>query len=237
MEGFERLGDGLDAVWTAVVDWVPEVLMALIVLAIGLRLASWIRGVLETALDREWFNSFIKSLGPNGPLVRSSHSAAAVVASIFYGILVIVVLVLSSEVLGLRQVETAIDAIVRVIPGLVAATIAVLLAASFGQFISKLIEPWSQDGGVRWLPPAVRWAFIVISVLTAFEVLGFGELNVRLVEFALIGLALVGVIALGVGGIPEARTWWSDRRVASVERNAPTDPATDPETTDGGTSR
>ena len=237
MDGIERLGDGLSQVWDATLDWAPEIILALLVLGLGLRLAGWIRSGLNSLFDRDWFKSVTSALGIGEPMERVGSSAAHVLVSAIYGTLVVFVLLISTEVLGVRQISTGVEAIVRIVPGILAAALVVIIASRFGRFVADLARPWSTASEVGWLPTAIRWGFLLMSILTGFEVLGFGDLNLRLVEFGLLGLALITVIALGVGGIPAARGWWEQRHPAAAVGNEVDEGATGDETTDGGKSQ
>ncbi len=212
MDGLERLGDAIASMWDAVVTLLPEVVIALLVLGVGLRVSRWIRSGVEAMLDRSWFRSAVTAFGLGRSFETVGQSPAVFVSSVIYGLLIVTVLLLASQVLGIDHVSSTVEGLLGVVPRVVAGALAVLLAGMFGRFITGLTEPWSRANGVTWLSPAIRISLMALAVLAAVEALGFGELNVRLVELGLLGSAIAGIIAFGVGGIPVARDWWSGRR-------------------------
>ena len=203
----DGLEEALRSVGTTLGDWIPRILVALLVLIVGrwlLRMARvWIEKLLETPAAASVF----ERAGITSALQPSGRKPAALVATIGFAFLALVLWLVVFRVLQIRPIEELLQRLIAVLPLVFVAVVLVIVAAAVANFVADLVRPYAVDREVPWLPGAVRVVILVAGVLASLDLLEirFAEDIVKILAAAL-GVAFA--IAFGVGGIETARRWW-----------------------------
>ena len=155
------------------------------------------------ALDPVWKRSGIAKALEGG-----EQTPASLVATLLYGYLVLVLLLVVARVLQLTAIEGLMTRLLAWIPLLLLAAVIVIASAAVASWAASLVRPFADRQGVPWLSGLVHIGVVVFGVLFAFDVLDidFAEDIVKIVVSA---AAIAGAIAFGVGGIDAAKRWWA----------------------------
>jgi flagellar biosynthesis protein FliQ len=210
MESFwDRLMDGLRDIGTAIGDWTPKIIGALLILVVGWLIARILRNIVRRLLELAPVKAVLKAAGIEGALEGSGYEPAKLGAGIVYFYLWLVVLLLAFEVLEAQTIVDLLERTLAVIPLILVAFVVLVLAAAVGRFVAGLVSPWAESHGVTWLPWITQGGFILFGLVTAFQILEIGYFTEALTTAILGGAGIAFAIAFGVGGIDTARKWWA----------------------------
>ena len=204
IQGFK---DAFASVGSTLGEWIPRLIVALLVLLIGRWIINTLRRWTEKLLDTQPVQTVFDKAGITNALAQSDKKASALVATIVYGFLALLLWLIVFRVLQIEPIEDLLERLIAVIPLILVAGILVVVAAAVANFVADLVAPFAERHSVRWLTPLTRIAIILAGVLAALDLLeiGFAEDIVKLLVAAG-GIAFA--IAFGVGGIDTAKLWW-----------------------------
>jgi len=209
----DGLRDGFVEVGSTIVNFVPKIVGALLILVVGWFIARFVRNVLRSLAERVGFDRLLDRAGVGETIRNAGYTASGVITSIIYYMMMAVVLLLAAESLGVDELTNLLRDLIAYMPRLFIAVIIVVVAAAVGSFVADLIRPLTASQNLTWLPTAVRTLILAFGIVAAFETLALAPVLVQTVLasfFGALGIAL-GVafaIAFGVGGIDTAKLWW-----------------------------
>lgn len=190
-------------VWASVLGTLPTILGAIVVFAIGMIIAYWVkRGVIEI-LRAVRLESVTKSAGIDSYLARADIKLNFVelVGVIFEWIIILVFFLAVVDILGLSAVSVVVTSVLGYIPNIVGA--ALIFAA--GYVVAKLV-----DGLVRGALTSIdkeiakplgkfaRWIILLVTAFAAIEQLQIAR-GLTAVFFQGITYTVVLVVGLAVG--------------------------------------
>jgi hypothetical protein len=205
VEGFK---EAFGEIGTTLGDWIPRILVAVLAYLVGRWILRLIRTWTQKLLEMGPVRSVFDGAGITNALAPSGRSAPALVASVIYAFLMLVLWLIVFRVLQIEPIEDLLERLIAVVPLILVAVALVIIAAAVAAFVADLVAPYAERRGVSWLPLAVRVLIIVGGALTALDLLeiSFAEDIVKIVTAAA-GVALA--IAFGIGGIDTAKRWWA----------------------------
>ncbi len=200
VEEFETIG-------RSVAEWLPKIVVALIVLIIGRWLLGIIRKIVERLLSTEPVQRVFERAGITAALAPSEQSAAQLAGMIIYVILMVGLWLIVFRILELPDIVDLLERLLAWIPVVLLAAVVVIISAAVANWTADLVRPFAAQRGIGWLATVVYVAVLVFGVLFALDILevSFAEDMVKIV-LAATGVTLA--IAFGVGGIDTAKKWW-----------------------------
>lgn len=204
----DSLSNSLSGVGSAIGEWLPRIVAALLVLLVGLFIARWIRRIVKRVLETEAVAGFVDRIGIGGAVRDSGYSVADVGARVVYGFLALVVLLVTSQTLGIDALTDLLQTLIAWLPRLLVALIILAVSALVADFVANLVRPWADRKGFSWVDNAIRLGIIIFGLLTALDYLGIGAITNTLFTVVSGAAGLVIAIAFGVGGIDTAKRWW-----------------------------
>lgn len=197
---FESLG-------TVLAEWLPRILVALLILVIGQFIVKWLRRITMKLLNVGWVDGVFDKAGINKALEPSDQNAAAITATILYAYLMVVLWLIVFRVLQISSIVELLERFLVWVPIVVLAGVVVVIAAAVASWTAALVKPFADANGIPWLGWVVHIGIIVFGVLFALDLLGISfAADVTLILSGSIGIALA--ISFGVGGIDAAKLWW-----------------------------
>jgi hypothetical protein len=210
--------------------FIPTLLGALVVLAIGWYISKLLgslleKGLLRLGLERaaahSGINDFIaKSGATSGTTVTTSH----VVAELLKWMIFLVFIQAATNLLGMPQVSAIISSAVLFVPKLIVAVVIVIVGAMLGSFLGRIVQGMATEANVGspvFLASLAKYLVVGLAVISAFSEIDIAPVIVNSLFIALIGsVALAVGLAFGLGG-REAAGELTKKWVGRVSTPAP----------------
>jgi len=192
--GISAIADPAVAVLQTVLDAMPRVLAAAIVLGIAWFVGRWVRGLIEQILPSLGFDSALTAIGGFAPGLRPSRVVGGVaLTAIMLFSAVEAARLLDFDAVSLMLVEVT-ELGGRVIFGAVIIVAGVVLARILTRLIGQTI-------GESGLPSLLKYAIIAFSVAIGLRFMGLANEIVILAFGLILGAGAVAVaLAFGLGG-------------------------------------
>ena len=190
------LRDGL----ANVIDFLPKLLLFIIILVVGLIVAKLIAKGLDKLLERVGFDRLVERGGVKKALDRSKFDASDIISKIVYYTLVLFVLQFAFGVFGPNPVSDLLEGIIAFLPRVIVAIIIIIVAAAIAAGAKTLIQ--GMLGGLSYGKVIANIASIFILFLGITAALNQVDIATTVTTPVLITvLAIIGgVIIVGVGG-------------------------------------
>jgi hypothetical protein len=225
-----------------VLEFVPAMLGALVILFAGYLLAKLLEKGTERLLRKIGLNRILERGGVIEAVERSgAHvNPTRVVANLVFWLVMFTVMLIAANALGLQTLADVFYELVSYIPSVIAAIVIILVGIVLGGFVGGLI---SASAGAMHGGPALarvgRIGVIVLSIFMALQELGIaGEIVTTAFAILFGAIALALALAFGLGNrdlAGEIMREWYDRyrreRDAAIAREAQADRESDLEDT------
>lgn len=199
--------DAFASVGSTLGEWIPRIIVALLVLLIGRWILNTLRTWIERLLELPAVQTVFDKSGITAGLAPSGKKASTLVATVAYAFLALMLWLIVFRVLQIEPIEDLLERLIAVIPLILVAGALVIIAAAVASFVADLVEPYAERRNVAWLTTVTRVIIILAGVLAALDLLEirFAEDIVKIVTAAA-GVAFA--VAFGIGGIDTAKQWW-----------------------------
>ncbi|MGB9358241.1 MAG: hypothetical protein WCC01_06760 [Acidimicrobiia bacterium] len=189
-------------------EWLPRIIVALLILIIGRWILKWVRKLIEKFLNWSFMQSIFDKAGITNALAGTDQTAAGITATIAYAYLVVVLWLMVVRVLQIQTLEVLLVRFLAWIPIVLVAAVIVVIAAAVASWTASLVRPFAQEKDVPWLTWAVQILIVLFGVLFAMDLLKINfAADITKILTAALGIAFA--IAFGVGGIDTAKKWWA----------------------------
>ena len=196
----EVFTQSLQNVWLGVASFVPNLIIALILLAIG-----WILAVLVEKLVEHLFKALkvdvaLKSAGLEEVVKRAGHNlnSGLFVGALVKWFIIVVFLMSSFDVLGLAQFALFLKQVVDYLPQVIVAVLVLMVAMVVGNVMERVVIASSKATNIRsaeMLGHITRWTIWIFAILTALFNLGIAP---SLIETVVTGILAGGALAIGL---------------------------------------
>lgn len=214
--------DTIQAGLAQVAEFVPKLLLFLVILIVGLLIAKAISKALNKLLEKVGFDRLVERGGIKKALASSSMDASDIISKIVYYTLVLFVLQFAFGVFGPNPVSDLLSGIIAFLPKIVVAIVIVIISAAIAAAVKSLIQ--GSLGGLSYGKTLANIASIFILGIGIIAALNQVEIATTVTTPILIAVlaAVVGVIIVGVGGGligPMSRRW--EGYLSKAEAEAP----------------
>lgn len=215
------LGDSFNGLWTGVIMFIPNLIVALVILCIG-----WIIGVLvgqgiahfmrmikfDEALRKAGVEDVVRKSGLN---LNSGHFLGGIVKYF----IIVVFLIASFDVLGLNQVTAFLQQVViGYLPQLIIAVLILLVGAVVGDVLSRIVTASARTANLssaNFLGVVSKWAVWIFAILVALSQMGIaGPIIQTLFTGFVVAVSLALGLSFGLGGQQAAA-----QAIERVQRN------------------
>ncbi|WP_018332639.1 mechanosensitive ion channel family protein [Actinomycetospora chiangmaiensis] len=202
-DGFNAL-QSLQNAFTTLLNYIPNVIGALLVLLIGYLIARLLRAAITRLLQRVRLDQRLTH-GSGGEYVTRfspDGSPAKLVGLVVQWVLLVFVIVSAVGTLNIPAVTGFVDLVLSYLPNVIAALLIFLVAAAIAAAVGGLVHRTMGDTPTgRVARSAAPTLVMVIAVFMILNQLGIAEVIVNATFIALIGaLALGAALAFGLGG-------------------------------------
>jgi hypothetical protein len=190
---------------TGFAHFVPRVIAAIIIFALGLLVAAAARVVVDRLLGWVHFDRLAQRTGAEEMLrVAELPGAARLVAQVVFWVVWIAFIVSAVDALQLRFLEGLVQGFFWFVPRLLVALVVLAMGFLIANFVWRATLLASINAnlpGARLVSGALRLLVIAVAVVMALEQIGLAT-GVALTAFAIVfGAMMLGLaIAFGLGG-------------------------------------
>lgn len=202
-----------------VINYLPKVVGALVVILIGVLVAWAVKTVIVRVLKLVRIKPYTDAIGLN-KVFPENLGLVELLGDLAKWIIMIIFLIPALEILNLTQVNDLVTRVVAYLPNVVVAVVIVVIGAIVADLIARVVESTASTIGAKTASAAAdvaRWAVIVFVVLAALLQLGIAVTIIdRLVTGVVVAAALAAGLSFGLGGQDAAR-----EAIARLRKNLP----------------
>ena len=208
-----------------ILDSIPLVIGALILLAIGFLLGKLAKQAIEQLLPSMGFDRSVSAIGistEGGAPSRAVGTAVMLAIVIFFAIK-------AAELLQSPIIAAMLAEVLELGSKVLFGAVIILGGVAIARIVSGLVSGAGTEG---WLPTILRWAIIALAVAIGLRFMGLANEIVIIAFASIIGSAAVAcALAFGLGGRPTAHKLleqWTDANAVPAppsKPRAPTPPA------------
>jgi len=208
---FENLRDALGlsiiSTWQGVVSFVPTLLVAIIIFAIGWLVAVLIEKIIESLFKSMKVDSLLKNAGLDEVMKRTGHAlnSGRFVGALVKWFVIVVFLVAAFDILKLTQVNEFLRGVVLgYLPQVIIAVLVLMVAVVIAEAMQKIVTASAKAAHVKsanFLGTVTKWAIWIFAILTALITLNVATFLIQWIIIALFSGAALGIgLAFGLGG-------------------------------------
>jgi hypothetical protein len=192
--------------WVTVVNFLPSFIGALIVLILGLIIASLLRALFIKVVDALRIDVLLRKLGVEKYIERGGIqlNSGKFIGGLVYWFFVVVMVLAVADILGLGGLTMFLNEVLRYFPNVIVAVLIMLAGLVIANFLRALVRHSVMGAKLhasRFLGALTWWAVIIFGFLAALLQLGVVVQLIYTIVTGLIAmLALAGGIAFGLGG-------------------------------------
>lgn len=212
---FQSWGDALTTsllnVWFGVASFVPKLVLALVIFAIGWILAVLVEKLVEHLFRSLRVDAFLRSAGFDDVVKRAGHTLNS---GMFVGVMVkwfiiVVFLMAAFDTLNLVQVTIFLNQVVTFLPNVIVAVLILMVAVIIASAMQKVVMASARAAHIKsaeLLGRITKWSIWIFAILVALSNLGIATgIIYTVVQMTFAGLALAVGLAFGLGGKDVAR--------------------------------
>jgi flagellar biosynthesis protein FliQ len=203
-------------------EFLPRILLAILVLVVGWMVAKMVRFAIAKGLRAVNFNVLTERAGMDGFLRDGGigTDTAGLLAMLFYWLVILASLVISFNLLGLSYITDLLGRVVLFLPKVMVALLILAFGSYFAKFIGNAVTAYCrnvhlQDSDI--LGRLAQYAIVAFVVLIALDQVNVGGDIVRQTFLiVLAGVVFALALAFGLGGKDWAaemlERWWPRRK-------------------------
>lgn len=193
--------------WYGFINFVPNLLGALIIFILGWIVGSIVGKAISQLLSAVKLNKLFESAGAEDFMSRAGLklNASGFIGSIVKWFIVVVFLMASLQIIGLTQVNAFLsEAVLFYLPKVIIAALVLIIATIIADAMRKLVHASAKAANIssaNTLGSIARYAILIFAVTIALSELGIATYFMQVLFMGLIVmLAIAGGLAFGLGG-------------------------------------
>jgi len=198
--------------WLKIISFLPEILSAVVILIVGLIIASIAGKVVRKISDYLKIDALMKKIKVKEELdkVGLKFEFGMVVGTIVKWFFIVATLIAVADVLKIPQITQFLERVVLYIPNVLVAVVILAIGIIVGRLaydaIKKGTETFKMSSyTARILATIAKWAIIVFTVMAALVQLGVASSMIEILFTGLVVMvSLAGGLAFGLGGRKKA---------------------------------
>ena len=187
--------------------FVPKFVLGLIILLVGIIIASILKQVVLELSKALKIEAFLKKYGV--PEAKDEFSWSGILAEIVRWFVIIVFLLPTAEIWGLPRVDVVLSQVLLYLPNVFVAVIIILVGFVVARLAHDVILASTKGLSTetaRTVASISRWAISIFVILAALSQLGVASDLIRILFTGFVAmLAIAGGIAFGLGGQSSAK--------------------------------
>jgi hypothetical protein len=197
-----------------VVEFLPEIASAVIVLILGWVVGIIIARVIEQVVKSLRLDRLLEVIGAKDLVKKSGFNlnSGAFLGELVKWLIIIVAAIMAFNILGLRDVNIFLEGVVTgFIPQVITAVLILLIAAVISVFLQKSVIASAKAGGIasaNLLGTITKWTIWIFAFLAVLFQLGIAARFIELIFTGfIVSLSLAIGLAFGIGGKEAAKDY------------------------------
>jgi len=196
------LVESLNSVIESILLFVPRFLAGLIIILIGLIIASIVKTIILGLLKKTKFESYIKKYGV--PELRENYSWSNLIAEIAKWFVIIIFLLPTADVWGLPRIGALLNQVLLYLPNVFVAVIIALIGFVLARLAHDVVlgsvKGVSKESA-KMLAMGTQWTINIFVILAVLNQLGVASDLIRILFTGIVAMiAIAGGLAFGLGG-------------------------------------
>jgi len=188
----------LQALWLKIIEVLPYLVAAIVVMIIGCFVAAILGHALRIILEKTKLDQWIRKAKLT-KAVGHTH-LPSLLGELFKWYIIIIFLQAAVALLNLGTLSDLLNRFVLWLPNLLIAVIIFLAGLAAAHYVEIKIKEYSKMKGVRFGGVVLKWVIIIMIALVALRQIGIDVSVIENVLLVVIGALAVGVaLALGIG--------------------------------------
>lgn len=203
----EVLTRSFQDLWLGVVDFIPNVVVAIVIFIVGWLIGAGLGRVVAQVVGSLKVDNALRSAGLEEVTSRAGFSlnAGNFLGGLVKWFVIVVFLVAALDVLGLTQVNIFLQEVVLLyLPQVIVAVLILLVAAVVADVARNIVVGGAKAAGMdsaRFLGSVTRWAIWIFAILAALNQLSVATAFVQtLFTGVVVAISLALGLAFGLGG-------------------------------------
>lgn len=193
--GIKSLSEPIVGLLDQVVSFIPNILVAIVLLAIGGFIAKLLSNLLEKLLKASGIDHYSQYLSVKG---KAEYQLSAVLANIASAMILIFFFVEALATLNLSVLNTIGLAIIAYLPAVISSLAILGLAIVFGNILAGFM---AKSTNSKALAEVVRYGLIALAIFMVLDQLNIAQTIVHTTFTIILGAAAVAfALAFGLGG-------------------------------------
>ncbi|NQJ73261.1 mechanosensitive ion channel [Streptococcus suis] len=193
--GITSISQPIVTILNQVIGILPNVLVALILIAVGSFVAKLIGNLLENLLETAGINNYSKYLFAKE---EANFELSAIITQVVRAIIIVFFFIQAIQVLNLEVFNAVGSALLAYLPSLISALAIVILAIIASNLVANFLQKVTDSPLVITI---VRYLIIVFAVFMALDQLKFAQHIVQSTFTIVLGaLAVAFALSFGLGG-------------------------------------
>ncbi len=222
MQSIDTMVNAAEEILRQIAAFLPRLLLALLVIAVGWLCAKAIRFAVERALRAVNFNVLTERAGTDNFLRQAGMrgDTTTLFGLVAFWLAILTTLIIAFNGLGLVYIPDLLGRVVLFAPKLLVAMLLVVFGSYGARFMGNAVRAYCVDARISdadMLGRLVRYVITTLVVMVALSQVEIGgEWVQRSFLIILAGLMLAFALAFGLGGKDWAATllqrWWPHKR-------------------------
>lgn len=197
-----------------VITFIPKFILGLVILLIGIVIASILRQVVLELSKALRLETYLKKYGV--PEAKDDFSWTSILAEIVRWFVIILFLLPTADVWGLPRIDTILNQVLLYLPNVFVAVVIAMIGFVFARIAHDVVLASARGISpetARTVASITRWAISVFVILAVLNQLGVASDLIKILFTGFVAmLAIAGGIAFGLGGQSSAKDVIEDIR-------------------------
>lgn len=197
--------EALTKIFNDIIQFIPNLINGLIILFVGYFIATFVRWLLRSLLQRLKFDPLMERTGVIGALkgLGIRVPLSSIVGQIVFLLLIVSFFITATRLMGLEAVAHLLEQLLTYLPNIIAAAIVFLLGGMAAQFAGNLISAALLASGLSYgnrVGHVVQYLISMFVLILALSQLGIDTaILVTAVTIMIAAFGLAIALALGLG--------------------------------------
>lgn len=197
-----------------IITFIPKFILGLVILLIGIIIASILRQVVLELSKALRLETYLKKYGV--PEAKDDFSWTSILAEIVRWFVIILFLLPTADVWGLPRIDTILNQVLLYLPNVFVAIVIAMIGFVFARIAHDVVLASAKGISpetARTVASITKWAISVFVILAVLNQLGVAADLIKILFTGFVAmLAIAGGIAFGLGGQSSAKDVIEDIR-------------------------